>query len=211
MDDNELKNKIIDCIASESNIYRICEKVYGLLEKQCTPTALEFFFVEMDAYLCSERYQPDGTEIRTAKELVNKYGKVWGAIMDTLMSERLDREKFYARLWDSICNTPLFDSREAQICILYLSCENMCIPYYRFRNEIQIGEEQYQECIDELHSDITAARSLVFQPCRQYTERAAALLELLEEKEEHEKKVVLFAQMLKLLEMKMKLKKDMMA
>ena len=126
--------------------------------------------------------------------------------MDTLMSERLNNEKFYARLWDSIRNTPLFDSRDAQICILYLSCENMCIPYYTFRNDMQIDEEQYQECIEGLYDDITVARSLVFQPCRQYTERAAALLELLDEKED-EKKVVFFAQMIKLIEMKAKLKK----
>lgn len=207
MDNNEIKSKIIDCIASENSIYRMCEQIYALLEKQCAPEVLEFFFKEIDSYMCSDRYQADGEDANAANELIDRYGKVWGEIMDTLMNERLNSEKFYARLWDSICNTPLFDSRESRICILYLSCGNMCIPYYRFCNKIQIDQEQYQECIETLHDDIAAARSLVFQPCKKYTERAAALLELLEKKEEREKKVVFFAQMIKLIEMKAKLTK----
>ena len=206
MDDNAIKNKIIDCIASESSTYRICEKVYDLLEKQCTPIVLEFFFKETDAYMSSERGQKDEEE-QIIKEKAGRYDKVWGEILITLMKERLDNEKFYAKLWDSISNTPLFDSREARICILYLTCQNMCIPYYKLYSDMKIEEEQYWGYIEELHDNIVKARSLVFQPCTRYTERAAALMALLKQQEGREKEAVLFAQMIKLFELRGKLKK----
>ena len=205
MDENEIKNKIIDYIASESNIYLMCEKVFDLLEKQCTPAVLEFFFQEADASMRSERTVTDEEKERLTYGLV-KYGKVWQGIMDALLSERLEGEEFYAKLWNSISNTPLFETKEIKICILYLTCQNMCIPYYRLHCDLWMEEGKYRECVSELEDDIVKARSLIFQPCRQYTERAAALLELLGRWENPEEKTVLFAQMIKLFEAKAGLK-----
>ncbi|MCI8530475.1 MAG: hypothetical protein HFH82_15240 [Lachnospiraceae bacterium] len=205
MDDNEIKNRIIDYIASENNIYLMCEKVFDLLEKQCNPAVLEFFFQEVDASMRSERTFTEEEKEQLTNGLM-RYGKVWDEIMDALLNERLECEDFYAKLWNSIINTPLFETRDVKICILYLTCQNMCIPYYRLQCDLWMEEGKYRECVSELEDDIVKARSLIFQPCRQYTERAAALLELLGRWEKTEEKTVLFAQMIKLFEAKTRMK-----
>lgn len=85
------------------------------------------------------------------------------------------------RLWNSIIATPLFEKEEAKICVLYMACMNMCIPYYKLQSEDQIGEERYREYVEDLWDEIIKVRSLIFQPCRFYTDRALALLEQLEQ------------------------------
>lgn len=205
--ENEIKNNIIDCIASESSIYRICDKVFQILEKQCTPAVLEFFLREMDL-LGSGRYHLDENEKGLVNEQMNRYGRVWGEIMSALLSERLECEAFYAKLWNSISSTPLFETREAKVCILYLTCMNMCIPYYTFQGAKRIEDEKYDEYVDELKNEIIKARSLIFQPCWQYTERADALLKMLEQWEGREKRTVFLTQVIQLFELRVKLRDE---
>ena len=118
----------------------------------------------------------------------------------------METEEFYLRLWNSIIATPLFENEEAKICVLYLACMNMCIPYYKLQSEGQIGEERYREYVDELRDDIIKVKSLIYQPCRFYTDRALALLELLDQFGEKEKRAVLLSQMIKMFEWKGRLR-----
>lgn len=203
MNENEMKNRIFDCIAEGKSIYRICKEILSFLPKeQGNSDVLEYLFKEIYVHLNEKGCQLDEDEQRTLEEQINKYGKAWNEIMSTLLSERLSREEFYMKLWNLIVATPLFESEEARICILYLVCINMCIPYYKLQSDVQIEDEQYQEYMEELKDDIIRARSLVFQPCRRYTDRALALLEQLEQCAEREKKAVFLAQMIKMFELK---------
>lgn len=203
MSDIEVKNKIIDCIGKEKSIYMICKKVIILLkQEQVTSDIVEFLFKEMYLYLNSKVSHMEDGEWKLLEEQTKKYGNAWGEIIGTLLNERLDKEEFYMRLWNSIIATPLFEKEEAKICVLYMACMNMCIPYYKLQSEGQIGEERYREYVEELRDDIINVRSLIFQPCRFYTDRALALLDQLERCGEKEKQAVLLSQMIKMFEWK---------
>ena len=54
MNENCLKNKIIDYIAEEKSMYIICKKIINLLkqeQEQCSADIIEYFFKEMHFHL----------------------------------------------------------------------------------------------------------------------------------------------------------------
>jgi len=202
MNCNELKNEIIDYISQGDSIYDICTKVYMLLKEECPPTVLEFFFIRVDSYMGSEAYQPKESEVKFLEEKYEKYGKAWDEILKTLFMEKLEKEEFYAKLWALIVGTPLFETSESQVGILCLTCMNLCIPYSKMNYNIIINDEQYVQYGEALEEVLMKARSIVFQPCSRRTDRAFALLELLEQCDSEEEKAVLFVKIIQLFEKK---------
>ena len=180
---------------AESSIYEICEGGNRILTEAESPELLRFFLekisvVRADRVIVSEQKM---VEMQNGE---GQYGKMWAETLKILLYQGVEQEEFYKKLWESIYHFPVLDTDNARVYALLFTSLNQCIPYYQPKNVIRMEDGEYAAYVAKLMENIKAAGCMFGYPFTQRTERASALLSILEQCESSEERVVVLANML---------------
>ena len=139
-------------------------------------------------------------KMKYIQEASQKYGELLNNIILVLVRKRCTVSEFYMEIWNNFAKLPLLNEQESKGIILLLLCLTPCIPYYAPKNLMSLKEEEYAKYRDQVLGLIIKSKSVIFQPLEQRSERASALLELLDQCASMEEKVVLMSYILAIIE-----------
>lgn len=201
MDKKIFENKIDDLLVGKNkDIIEICEEVYSVIDDANMPELMQFF-VEKIYLNLNERINVLSNEKKEyIQESFQKYGEILNNIILALVRKRCTALEFYKDIWDNFVKLPLLDTLELKGISLLMVCLTPCIPYYAPQNLLSLTEEEYARYRNQIFELIIRSKSVIFQPLEQRSERASALLELLDQCSSKEEKVVLMSYILAIVE-----------
>lgn len=129
-------------------------------------------------------------------------------IVDNLVSENLDEEKFYEKLFIKICDDILFAEEIEIISAITLLILNPKIPYFKLGNAVKMDNDKYQEMSSNLHREISKAYFALQYGYAQKTELASQLYNIVKAQKKDEERIVLIANILGYYNSQMKLLYD---
>lgn len=201
MDKKIFENKIDDLLIEKNkDIIEICEDVYSVIDGANMPELMQFF-VEKIYLNLNERMSGLSNEKKEyIQEAFQKYGEILNNIIVALVRKRCTVSEFYKDIWDNFVKLPLLDTLELKGTGLLMLCLTPCIPYYAPQNLLSLTEEEYARYRNQIFELIIRSKSVIFQPLEQRSERASALLEILDKCSSKEEKVVLLSYILAIVE-----------
>lgn len=201
MDKKIFENKINDLLIEKNkDIIEICEDVYSVIDDANMPELMQFF-VEKIYLNLNERMSGLSNEKKEyIQEAFQKYGEILNNIIVALVRKRCTVSEFYKDIWDNFVKLPLLDTLELKGTGLLMLCLTPCIPYYAPQNLLSLTEEEYARYRNQIFELIIRSKSVIFQPLEQRSERASALLEILDKCSSKEEKVVLLSYILAIVE-----------
>lgn len=129
-------------------------------------------------------------------------------IVDNLVSENLDEDKFYEELFTKICDDILFTEEIEIICAITVLILNPKIPYFKLGKAVKMDNDKYQEMSSNLHSEISKAYFALQYGYSQKTELASQLYNIVKAQKKDEERIVLIANILGFYNSQMKLLYD---
>jgi hypothetical protein len=195
------EEKIIELLEKEDkNIIEICEDAYSILDDANMPDLIGFFVEKIYPDLNKKMGEISNEKMKYIQEASQKYGELLNNIILVLVRKRCTVSEFYMEIWNNFAKLPLLNEQESKGIILLLLCLTPCIPYYAPKNLMSLKEEEYAKYRDQVLGLIIKSKSVIFQPLEQRSERASALLELLDQCASMEEKVVLMSYILAIIE-----------
>ena len=190
----EYRKQIIELLEMESlHLYEVCQKAIGIL-KEAEDLKLFCFFVDGMCELRTQRYIELTDDLRSQIEKSNdEYGDMWNEVVKVLFRKQLSQERFYEELWGSIAHSTVLGTNEDQAYALYIVCMNPSIPYYQPRKVIRMENAEFAGYVKKLDEKFKETRCMITYPFAQRTERAAALLAILENCSDDKEKTVVLA------------------
>ncbi len=195
------KNKIDDLLVEKNkDIIEICKDAYSVIDDADMPELMQIF-VEKIYLILNERMSGLSNEKKEYIQVsFQKYGEILNTIILALVRKRCTVSEFYKDIWDNFVKLPLLDTLELKGISLLMVCLTPCIPYYAPQNLLSLTEEEYARYRNQIFELIIRSKSVIFQPLEQRSERASALLELLDQCSSKEEKVVLMSYILAIVE-----------
>lgn len=129
-------------------------------------------------------------------------------IVDNLVSENLDEDKFYKELFTKICDDILFTEEIEIICAITALILNPKIPYFKLGKAVKMDNDKYQEISSNLHKEISKAYFVLQYGYAQKTELASQLYNIVKAQKEDEERIVLIANILGFYNSQMKILYD---
>ncbi len=129
-------------------------------------------------------------------------------IVDNLVSENLDEDKFYKELFTKICDDILFTEEIEIICAITALILNPKIPYFKLGKAVTMDNDEYQEISLNLHREISKAYFVLQYGYAQKTELASQLYDIVKAQKQDEERIVLIANILGFYNSQMKILYD---
>lgn len=125
-----------------------------------------------------------------------KFGKLISGIIDLHSSEGGTKEKYYSKLWNTL-NFVLrtYSEIEQGIC-LFLVLRDKRTPYWEITPGLQMSEDEYQSAVVQLSPKLRKMLYVLSLSVGQRTETASQLLQIMEELNSYEEKVVFLSQVI---------------
>lgn len=134
------------------------------------------------------------------EKLVSLYGEVVDAALVSYtrkgLSEGWDREKFYSEFWEFISTNIMWASKEEKAFVLYYIAIDARSPYYNVGVGLKMSPDDYLQLQDEVFEEIREFRFILALKFQQRTEEASLILNLINQLDTEEKKVVLLSRIL---------------
>lgn len=195
------ENKIDDLLVEKNkDIIEICEDVYSIIDDANMSELMQFFVEKMYPNLNERMNELSKEKKEYIQEAFQKYGEILNNIILALVRKKCTILDFYKDIWDNFVKLPLLDTLELKGISLLMVCLTPCIPYYAPQNLLSLTEEEYAKYRNQVIDLIVKSKSVIFQPLEQRSERAGALLELLDQCSSKEEKVVLMSYILAIVE-----------
>ncbi len=173
--------------------YDICKRGLGILKEAQQPALFQHFVEEIGEYFRGG-YAENPKEINELLEKNHReYGRMWNEVVNLLFRRQMPKEVFYEELWKNIVASAILDDKEGQVYALYTICMSIAIPYYQPRNVMRMENEEFAEYREQLKELIKEAQCMLAFPFTQKTERAAAVLAVLQQCRDDKEKTVLLA------------------
>jgi hypothetical protein len=116
------------------------------------------------------------------QELILNYGKYVNGLIDYTIKQKMDEDKYYGVLWESIFVDKLvLNDDEKKAFALYYILIDKRIPYFKLGESVAMSNEDYAELINKLTIKRQKIRFVLSSPMASRTERAGYLLEILDE------------------------------
>ena len=129
-------------------------------------------------------------------------------IVDNLVSENLNEERFYKELFTKICDDILFTEEIEIICAITALILNPKIPYFKLGKAVKMDNDKYQEISSNLHKEISKSYFVLQYGYAQKTELASQLYNIVKAQKEDEERIVLIANILGFYDSQMKILYD---
>lgn len=183
---------------ANKNIFDYLAYVYRYIEGQQDGSDLLRQFVEHIFEKFSVDKNADLTVISKENlgELIGKYRTLIDGYVEYLVSEHMQEEEFYRRLWSIIHDRTLFRDDQASMIAFMLVVRSPLLPYFYLPDGLQMGNEAFRDCMKKLDMQLKKVRFILECNYSQKTERASVLLSVLDETEDKAEKSVLMAKIL---------------
>ena len=201
MDKKICENRMNDLLVDKNtDIIEICKTVYAIIDEANMPELMQFFVEKLYPDLNERMNGLSNEKKEYIQEAFQKYGEIQNNIILALVRKKCTILDFYKEVWGNFIKLPLLDTLEMKGISLLMVCLTPCIPYYAPKNLLSLTEEEYAKYRNQVLDLIVKSKSVIFQPLEQRSERASALLELLEQCSSKEEKVVLMSYILAIVE-----------
>lgn len=201
MDKKICENRMNDLLVDKNtDIIEICKTVYAIIDEANMPELMQFFVEKLYPDLNERMNVLSNEKKEYIQEAFQKYGEILNNIILALVRKKCTILDFYKEVWGNFIKLPLLDTLEMKGISLLMVCLTPCIPYYAPKNLLSLTEEEYAKYRNQVLDLIVKSKSVIFQPLEQRSERASALLELLEQCSSKEEKVVLMSYILAIVE-----------
>lgn len=201
MDKKICENRMNDLLVDKNtDIIEICKTVYAIIDEANMPELMQFFVEKLYPDLNERMNVLSNEKKEYIQEAFQKYGEILNNIILVLVRKKCTILDFYKEVWGNFIKLPLLDTLEMKGISLLMVCLTPCIPYYAPKNLLSLTEEEYAKYRNQVLDLIVKSKSVIFQPLEQRSERASALLELLEQCSSKEEKVVLMSYILAIVE-----------
>lgn len=173
--------------------------IYARIQEEEKPkAAFQYFLENADEIDSTEEKELD--QIFTATEvqrLKKKCNPLIEGVLESLLSESISTEEFYARLWqDGICGNAFLQTDKEKIYALYRIWQDSRIPYFQLGEGMRMSNEAYMECCNKNRHLIKKAFFIINTSFSQRSQQSDLLLRVLDECETNADKVVVMAQIL---------------
>ena len=184
----------LECVKGEK--YDITAEIFRMIKEEKEPdSALQYFLMNANGIESSEEKEAEifftVTEIN---EYEKKFGKLVEGIIDKLISQKLEEDEFYSQIWNRIERPDSeFETEKEKVFALYKIWMNRKVPYFKLSDGMKMQNEKYKNIATEKMMQVKKASFIVNSEFEQRTEKSSLLLELIEQCESEEEKVVMLA------------------
>ncbi|WP_455534674.1 hypothetical protein [Roseburia inulinivorans] len=184
----------LECVKGEK--YDITAEIFKMIKEEKEPdSALQYFLMNANSIESSEEKEAEifftVTEIN---EYEKKFGKLVEGIIDKLISQKLEEDEFYSQIWKRIERPDSeFETEKEKVFALYKIWMNRKVPYFKLSDGMKMQNEKYKNIATEKMMQVKKASFIVNSEFEQRTEKSSLLLELIEQCESEEEKVVMLA------------------
>lgn len=173
----------------------ICFQIYPIILNCDNPAGLLQYFYEN--YEDIESSEEDEIAIvfsqQEKSDLRNQYGGLVDGVLDKLIKKNLEASIFYQELWNNINCDLLFETQKEKVFAMSYILRDPRIPYFEMTEGMKMSNEIFREYFFSLKKFLKKARFIITNEYEQQTERASLLLELFDEVQDKEKKVILMS------------------
>ena len=142
----------------------------------------------------------DYIDKESAERLFSKYNHYVNSYLRLLVDSGISENEFYKRLWTFINEDSLLNTDEAKAIAISIVWGDYCIPYYEFDCSGKMEMDEFNAICKSIALELSKVRLVVFKNYDLRTEKAAALLSVLDELKDEKKKQVMLAVILSLSE-----------
>ena len=184
----------LECVKGEK--YDITAEIFRMIKEEKEPdSALQYFLMKANGIESSEEKEAEifftVTEIN---EYEKKFGKLVEGIIDKLISQKLEEDEFYSQIWNRIERPDSeFETEKEKVFALYKIWMNRKVPYFKLSDGMKMQNEKYKNIATEKMMQVKKASFIVNSEFEQRTEKSSLLLDLIEQCESEEEKVVMLA------------------
>lgn len=184
----------LECVKGEK--YDITAEIFRMIKEEKEPdSALQYFLMNANGIESSEEKEAEifftVTEIN---EYEKKFGKLVEGIIDKLISQKLEEDEFYSQIWNRIERPDSeFETEKEKVFALYKIWMNRKVPYFKLSDGMKMQNEKYKNIATEKMMQVKKASFIVNSEFEQRTEKSSLLLDLIEQCESEEEKVVMLA------------------
>ena len=182
--------------------FNLCAHVYKLICASESPAdSFAFFLSNVDSAESDKslKIDPIFTQAQI-DELKEQYGDITDSIFEKILKENQTEEIFYHKLWKSLTKNYLFESDESVIFAIYYISIDVRTPYFQTEKGRTMPNAIFKKYTQSMRKDIEKARFIIRSGIyTQWTSQASVLLTLIDSKQTEDERIVLMAQILKIM------------
>lgn len=173
----------------------ICFQIYPIMLNCDNPAGLlQYFYENYEDIESSEEDEIAITFSQQEKsDLRNQYGGLVDGILDKLIKKNLESSIFYQELWNNINCDILFETQREKVFAMSYILIDPRIPYFEMAEGMKMSNEIFRDYFFSLKKFLKKARFIITNEYEQQTERASLLLDLFDEVQDKEEKVILMS------------------
>lgn len=184
---------------AEGSLTDFFDELYNCLcEKGDEPgTILKQFVDEYFVYIKKEKGKTSKFEMNIERQNIARiYMPLVDGYIDYLSKQGLDEIKFYNKLWKFIHQKDIFPNAEVSRVVFIWMWKNHLIPYFCLGNMEMMQTDEFKRILDKLKLPARKMEFILEYGYMQKTQRARALLRILDELETDDEKSVFLAVLL---------------
>mgnify|MGYP007124388115 FL=1 len=191
----------LECVKGEK--YDIAAEMFEMIKEEKEPdSALQYFLMNADDIDSSKEKEAEVfftvTEIN---EYERRIGKLVDGIIDKLTSQKVEEDEFYSQIWNRIERADSeFETKKEKVFALYKIWMSKKVPYFKLAAGMKMQNEKYKNIAADKIMQIKKASFIVNSEYEQRTEKSSLLLELIQQCDSEEEKVVMLALILTITE-----------
>lgn len=182
---------------SNNNIFDFLAEIYTYLKNENESRRLRQFVEDyFDRFHADKKTEPSFLPKEMLGAQLKRYQTLIDGFIDYLVSEQLQEDVFYQQLWDFTQNKTFFHNDQESRIAFILIFRNPLIPYFYLPVGMQMGNEEFRDCLKKLERQQDKMYFILQRNYLQKTERASVLLSVLDELIDEKERTVLFARLL---------------
>lgn len=183
-------------------VYSVCEVFYTTYLKTCDQpqvaaeqlrTFLENCIIIPSDYTLMVEGKYSEEEVG---KTIGKIKPILTQLVQNLMDQSPEEEKFYLELWNQLCNKTLFPNDLALVSAIIVLMHIPKIPYFCLPQVPAMEDKVYQECTSHVQEQVKRAIYAIEADYPQKTQLATQLMMLCRQIEGEAEKTVFIAQIL---------------
>lgn len=185
---------------ADGTMFDVCHGYYNLFLKDETDTALAA--QKFSVLLCWDR-QTDKSQKLSAihpqesyLEKINSIKDTTNTILGNLIKANLEVSEFYLSLWEAINGKAFFATDLDTVCAIIYLCNSSRIPYYKLDDGLKMENDDFSRIAKDNFEYLQKMIFILSAGYEQRTEIASLLLKVLDEVNDYNTKVVLFANLI---------------
>lgn len=173
----------------------MCFQIYIIVRQSEKPAEiLQYFYENNEDIESNEEYEiPIIFSQQEKSDLESQYGNLVDGILEKLIKKNQNASMFYEELWENINCDLLFETDKEKVFAMYYILIDSRIPYFETLEGTKMSNETFRKYFILLSKLLKKARFIISNDYEQQTERASLLLELFEEVDNKDEKIVLMS------------------